>query len=50
MLMPISLPRDDSQCDCVRAPAMVCVLSEDGVAIITVCVCVCVSVCVCVCV
>ena len=22
---PISLPRDDSQCDCVRAPALVCV-------------------------
>ena len=29
---PISLPRDDSQCDCVRAPALVCVC---------VCVCVC---------
>ena len=39
---PISLPRDDSQCDCVRAPALVCVLSEVDVAIITVCVCVCV--------
>ena len=37
---PISLPRDDSQCDCVRAPALVCVLSEVDVAIITLCVCV----------
>ena len=48
---PISLHRDDSQCDSIRAPAMVCELSEDDVAIITVCVCVCVCVCVlCVCV
>ena len=39
---PISLPRDDSQCDCVRLRW--CVLSEDDVAIITVCVCVCVCV------
>ena len=43
---PISLPRDDSQCDCVRAPVLVCVLSEVDVAIITLCVCVCVCVCV----
>ena len=42
---PISLPRDVSQCNCVRAPALVCVLSEVDVAIITVCVCVCVCVC-----
>ena len=35
---PISLPRDDSQCDCVRAPALVCVFSEVDVAIITLCV------------
>ena len=42
---PISLPRDDSQCDSIRAPAMVCVLSEDDVAIITVCVYVYVCVC-----
>ena len=41
---PISLPRDVSQCNCVRAPALVCVLSEVDVAIITVCVCVCVCV------
>ena len=41
---PISLPRDDSQCDCVCAPALVCVLSEVDVAIITLCVCVCVCV------
>ena len=43
---PISLPRDDSQGDCVRAPALMCVLSEVDVAIITLCVCVCVCVCV----
>ena len=42
---PISLPRDDSQCDCVRVLALVCVLNEVDVAII-VCVCVCVCVCV----
>ena len=36
---PISLPRDDSQCECVRAPALVYVLSGDDVAIITLCVC-----------
>ena len=29
------LPRDDSQCDCVRALSLVCVLSEADVAIIT---------------
>ena len=44
---PISLPRDDSQCDCVRALALVCVLSEVDVAIITLCVSVCLCVCVC---
>ena len=43
---PISLPRDDSQGDCVRAPALVCMLSEVDVAIITLCVCVCVCACV----
>ena len=41
-------PRDDSQCDCVRTLALVCVLSEVDVAIITVCVCVCVCVRACV--
>ena len=41
---PISLPRDDSQCDCVRAPAMVCVLSW-CCRNYSVCVCVCVCVC-----
>ena len=34
------LPRDDSQCDRVRALALVCVLSEIDVATITLCVCV----------
>ena len=47
---PISLPRDDSQCNCVHAFALVRVLSEADVAIITPCVCVCVCVCASVCV
>ena len=36
---PISLPRDDSQWDRVSAPALVCMLSEVDVAIISLCVC-----------